>query len=153
MNKLSKYADSLPAATKDRYKQKISLIGIDPFVINEMATPQRLTTVSPSAVTGQWAIPLTILPLIDSSDLVSYLVLQTSFVTAKQFKDHKSMEGYNQFVCSWVKDVNAWSVSSKMHYYLEGQCMIACVKFNKYIIIYLLFSIGTSLPVLSRSPT
>ena len=142
MNKLSKYADLLPAAADDRYKQKISLIGIDPFVINEMVTPQRITTVSPSAVTGQRAIPLTILPPIDSSDLVSYmyLVLQMSFVTAKQFKAHKSMEGYNQFVCGWVKDVKAWSVNSKMCCYWEGQCMIACVKFN---FIYLLFIIGT----------
>ena len=113
MNKLSKYADSLPAAAKDRYKQKISLIGIDPFVINETVTPQGLTTASPAAVTCQRAVPLTILPPVDSSDLVSYLVLQTSFVTAKQFKAHKSMEGYNQFVCGWVKDVKAWSVSGK----------------------------------------
>ena len=49
----------------------------------------------------------------DSSDLLSYLVLQTSFATVKQFKAHKSMEAYNQFVCGWVKDVKAWNVSGK----------------------------------------
>ena len=53
------------------------------------------------------------LPPVDSSDLVSYLVLQTSFATAKQFIAHKSMEAYNQFVCGWVRDVKAWNVSGK----------------------------------------
>ena len=50
-----------------------------------MVTIQRLTTdtVSPAAVTSQQAIPLTILPPADSSDLVSYLVLQMKFVTVK----------------------------------------------------------------------
>ena len=42
---------------------------------------------------------------VEASDLVSYLVLQTSFVTAKEFKAHKSRESYNQFVCGWVKEV------------------------------------------------
>ena len=102
MNKLSKYADSLSPEAKERYKQKISLIGIDPFVNTE--TNQR-STVSPAAVTIPNA--LTTLPAVDGSDFVSYLVLQTSFVTAKQFKAHKSMEVYNQFLCSWVKGVKA----------------------------------------------
>ena len=53
------------------------------------------------------------LPPVDASDIVSYLVLQTSFVTAKQFKAHKSMEGYNQFVCGWVKEVEAINIGKK----------------------------------------
>ena len=35
--------------------------------------------------------------------LVSYLVLQTSYITAKQFKVHKSLEAYNQSTSGWVK--------------------------------------------------
>ena len=109
MNKLSKYTESLSLESKEGYKQKISLIGIDPFVIAE--TNQR-STVSPAAIT--MANALTTLPAVDGSDLVSYLVLQTSFVTAKQFKAHKSMEAYNQFVCGWVhKGVKAWNVCGK----------------------------------------
>ncbi len=43
----------------------------------------------------------------EASDLVSYLVLQTRFLTAKQFKAHKSME-----VCGWVKEVKIWKISN-----------------------------------------
>ena len=52
-------------------------------------------------------------PPVQAADLVSYLVLQTSFATAKQFKAHKSMEAYNQFVSGWVKDVAVWTVNQK----------------------------------------
>ena len=31
-----------------------------------------------------------------------------SIVTAKEFKVHKSLESYNQFVCGWVKEVKTW---------------------------------------------
>jgi len=46
---------------------------------------------------------------------VSYLVhvLQTSYITAKQFKAHKSLEAYNQFTSGWVKDVHAWNIADK----------------------------------------
>ena len=43
------------------------------------------------------------LPPVDLTDLISYLVLKTSFVTISQFKGRKSLEAYNQFVCGWVK--------------------------------------------------
>ena len=39
-----------------------------------------------------------------------YLDLQTNFLTTTQFKVHKSLEAYNQFVCGWVKDVHSWKV-------------------------------------------
>ena len=54
------------------------------------------------------------LPQVDASDLVSYLVLQTSFITLKQFKSHRSLESYNQFVNGWVKDVNGWKIAGKV---------------------------------------
>ena len=71
-----------------------------------------LRSKSQAAASATGAKPGT-LPPVDGSDIVSYLVLQTSFVTAKQFKAHKSMEAYNQFVCGWVKDVRSWSAASK----------------------------------------
>ena len=79
-----------------------SHVGLDPFALFE----------SQAAASATGAKPGT-LPPVDGSDIVSYLVLQTSFVTAKQFKAHKSMEAYNQFVCGWVKDVHSWSAASK----------------------------------------
>ena len=57
--------------------------------------------------------PVEAVPPVDPSDLVSYLVLQTDFITTKQFKAHKSLEAYNQFVCGWIKDVCIWRVSRK----------------------------------------
>lgn len=93
---LSSYCQKLPPDAKSRYLEKIQLIsGLDPFC------PFSLEKKS------------SILPPVDASDIVSYLVLQTSFVTAKQFKAHKSLEAYNQFVCGWVKDVQAFQMNAK----------------------------------------
>ena len=122
MNKLLKYADSLPPEAKGRYKEKISLIGnVDPFAMSE-------NTKSADSVATVSA-----LPPVDGSDLVSYLVLQTSFVTVKQFKAHKSMEAYNQFACGWVKDVQAWNVSGKC--VVTGKVMShdANMQYSRYI--------------------
>ena len=105
MSKLLKYADALLPEAKKRYKEKIGLIGnVDPFAISEntQSVANHAVNVSTAALSP-----------VDSSDLVSYLVLQTSFVTVKQFKAHNSMEAYNQFACGWVKDVKAWKVSGK----------------------------------------
>ena len=93
---LSSYCQKLPSEARSRYIEKLQLIsGLDPFC--------------PSSLGKQSSI----LPPVDASDIVSYLVLQTSFVTAKQFKAHKSMEAYNQFVCGWVKDFQAFLVNGK----------------------------------------
>ena len=52
-------------------------------------------------------------PPVEASDLVTYLVVQTNFITTKQFKAHKSLEAYNQFVCGWIKDVRTWRIAGK----------------------------------------
>ena len=54
------------------------------------------------------------LPPVEASDIVAYLVLQTSFLTTKQFKARKSLEAYNQLVNGWVSDVQGWSVDGKI---------------------------------------
>ena len=67
-------------------------------------------------------------PPVDSCNLVSYLVLKTSFLTIEQFRAHKGLDTYNQFVSGWVKDIKICSVSNK---YLtvgrvnELSCMIS----------------------------
>lgn len=95
MERLSSYAENLSGEAKLRYQQKISVInGLDPF-------------------RGCVGEPVEAVPTVDASDLVSYLVLQTNFITAKQFKAHRSLEAYNQFVCGWVKDVRTWRVAGK----------------------------------------
>jgi len=42
-----------------------------------------------------------------------HLLLQTSFLTAKELKAHKSLESYNQFVCGRIKVVNTWKKFGK----------------------------------------
>lgn len=97
---MSKYVETLSAAAKKRYWKKISLIGnIDPFTLSGK------NTVPGVQATATW-------PPVTPSDLVSYLVLQTSFATLQQFKSHKSLEAYNQFTSGWVKDVKCWKVLS-----------------------------------------
>ena len=52
--------------------------------------------IDPFAIGGDDA-ELCAFPLVGASDIASYLVLQTSFITAQQFKAHKSLDAYNQF--------------------------------------------------------
>ena len=101
MLNVSSYAENLSEDTKRRYNDKIKIInGLDPFV----------------NVPGE---PIDTVPPVEASDLVSYLVLQTSFVTSKQFKAHNSLDAYNQFVCGWVKDAKTWVIAGK--YVTMGQ--------------------------------
>ena len=44
--------------------------------------------------------------LIEAGDLVSYLVLETSFYTLKQFKNFKSLQAYNQVISGFVMSVH-----------------------------------------------
>ena len=93
---LSSYADGLSVEPKSRYLDKIANIGgIDPF---RSSTFGEHSNDSPS---------------IDACDLLSYLVLQTSFLTAEQFRARKGLEAYNKFVCGWVKDVVTRKIAGK----------------------------------------
>ena len=93
------YKDTLSPEAKKRYIHKISLIGgVDPYQIDTLAAG----VVS----SGDF-------PPIDASDIVSYLVLQTSFITTEQFKARKSLESYNQFTSGWVKDVKSYKIHDK----------------------------------------
>ena len=81
-------------------------------------------------------------------------------MTAKQFKAHKGLEAYNQFVCGWVKEIKTRKVAGKyvttgrvssqatfqitnfkvfiQHYFVFGQllhvyfCIILCC-FDVYV--------------------
>ena len=100
--RLSGYAEGLPGEAKTRYLEKLYLLnGLDPFLLASNVGPKND---SPSTCD---------IPPVEATDLVSFLVLETSFVTAKQFKAHKSMEAYNQFVSGWVKEVCAWNINHK----------------------------------------
>ena len=84
---LSAYGDSLQGNIKRRYIEKISVIGLDPFLIpQEKCTPECL-------------------PPVESCDLLSYLVLDTSFYTKEQFKNFRSLFAYNQMVSGFITSV------------------------------------------------
>ena len=92
---ISDYAKKLDIKVRERYLQKISTIGIDPVLIE-----------------GKSFEP-DCLPPVESTDLLCYLVLETSFYTQKQFKSFRSLEAYNQMVSGFVSDVQGHIISNK----------------------------------------
>ena len=94
---LSEYSKKLDSWVKRRYIEKISVIGID------------LATL--------WHAKLhpECLPPIKASDLLSHLVLDTSYYTAQQFKAFKSLEAYNQMVSGFITCVAKVRHSQRMN--------------------------------------
>ncbi|CAH1254292.1 Hypp1335 [Branchiostoma lanceolatum] len=92
---LSDYARSLAPHVRQRYQEKISAVGIDPFLIqDEQLDADRL-------------------PPMESLDLVSYLVLETSFYSQERFKAYKSLEAYNYVVSGFVESVKGKRMDGK----------------------------------------
>ena len=73
---LSEYAEKLDGNVKKRYMEKISEVGVDPLLIPDHKLDPEC------------------LPPIEASDLLSYLVLDTSYYTNKQFKAFRSLQAY-----------------------------------------------------------
>ena len=97
MTQLSSYADNLEKGAKARYKEKISLInGVDPF--GKVTEGEQFHGYPP----------------VEDCDLVSYLVLRTSFISMSQFKARKGLEVYNQFISGWIKEVNTRKIAEKL---------------------------------------
>ena len=71
---LSNYAEGLESHVRERYFKKMSVVGVDPVAILSKQFNSEC------------------LPLIADSDRLSYLVLETSYYTNKQFKAFKSLE-------------------------------------------------------------
>ena len=92
---LSEYGERLENHVKCRYLDKIAVIGVDPAsLFNSQLDPECL-------------------PPVEAGDLVSYLVLETSFYTLQQFKCFKSLEAYNQMVSGFITSVQGKVVSDK----------------------------------------
>ena len=81
---LSSYAKNLESHVRERYLKKISVVGVD------------LAAIPSEQFSSEC------LPPIEVSDLLSYLVLEKSYYTNKQFKAFKSLEAYNQMVSGLV---------------------------------------------------
>ena len=97
MSQLSSYTDNLEKGAKARYKEKISLInGVDPF--GKVTEGEQFDGYPP----------------VEDCDLVSYLVLRTSFISMSQFKARKGLQAYNQFVSGWITEVNTRKIAEKL---------------------------------------
>lgn len=93
---LSEYAKNLESHVRTRYLQKIAAIGVDPACLHsEKLDPECL-------------------PPIEATDLLSYLVLETSYYKLEQFKAYKSLESYNQMISGFVTSVQGKKIAS--HY-------------------------------------
>ena len=75
--------------------EKIAAIGIDPVLLQ-----------------GTFSEP-DCLPPVEATDLLSYLVLETSFYIQKQFKTFRSLEAYNQMVSRFTASVEGHIVANK----------------------------------------
>ncbi len=100
-NPLSDYANKLEPHVKKRYSQKISCVGIDPMLIPEKTCDSEC------------------LPPVESVDLLSFLVLETSYYTKKQFKAFRSLEAYNQLVSGFVSSVKGHKIGN--HFIVLGE--------------------------------
>jgi len=79
---------------KKRYYEKISCVGIDPILIPDK-------TYDPNC-----------LPRVESMDLLSFLVLGTSYYSKDQFKAFQSLRAYNQLVSEFVGCVKGHKIGN-----------------------------------------
>ena len=92
---ISECAKKLTGNVKQRYVDKISNIGIDPVLISKKKyNPECL-------------------PPVEAADLLSYLVLDTSFYTNKRFKAFRSLQAYNQMVSGFITSVQGHIIAKK----------------------------------------
>ena len=92
---LSEYCVKLNDSVKRRYLENIADVGVDPVTIPD----QQFDTEC--------------LPPIEVMDLLSYLVLETSFYTKEQFKAYKSLEAYNFVVSEFLTSIQGCIVAGK----------------------------------------
>ncbi|CAH3156976.1 unnamed protein product [Pocillopora meandrina] len=92
---ISEYAKQLDFPVRDRYLQKIAAIGIDPVLVERK-------DFKPDC-----------LPPVESTDILCYLVLETSFYSQKQFKAFRSLEAYNQMVSGFIASVQGHIIADK----------------------------------------
>ena len=93
---LLSYAEGLESHVRERYLKKISVVGVDPAAIPKEQFHSEC------------------LPPIEVSDLLSYLVLETSYYTNKQFQAFKSLEAYKQVVSGFVNSVQGAEILNKI---------------------------------------
>ena len=82
----SGYFAGLDGPSKLRYREKVSICGVDPYSLKK----------------SDYSENVELLPSVQYPDIVNCLVLQTSWATKTQMKAYKSMDAYNVFASGWV---------------------------------------------------
>ena len=87
-SELSSYAAGLPSVQKQRYMEKIKVIGnVDPYRVYKEPL---------------WCTKNDKLPSLTIVDMYKYLVLQKNFYDHAEMGCYKSLHSYNNFKCGWV---------------------------------------------------
>lgn len=95
---LSDYANRLENKVKQRYLEKTSAIGINPILMEgKNLGPDRL-------------------PPVESTELLFYLMLETSFYTKQQFKAFRSLHAHNQMVSGSFQVYRATSLTINLSF-------------------------------------
>ncbi|KAJ3643585.1 hypothetical protein Zmor_026286 [Zophobas morio] len=95
MNVFSEYFDSLQGDVLLRHLNKISIIGDDPFTMQDL----KRSIESFSSV--------------NDVDIHNYSVNKTSFYTRQELKATKSLDSFQWFLSSWLKDIKAKVVNKR----------------------------------------
>ncbi|XP_057698272.1 uncharacterized protein LOC130919508 isoform X1 [Corythoichthys intestinalis] len=93
-----RYIDTLDTESRNRYEQKIELIGVDPYEVKK----DSLTT------------DLDSLPAISYYDIVNYLIHTKSAYTMQDLNSLKAMDALNQCRSGWVMDVMTMKCNDKV---------------------------------------
>ena len=101
---LSDYAMSVEVHVLKRYSEKIKLVGIDPFLLSEKDFDTEC------------------LPPVETIDVVSFLVLETSHYTQDQLKAFTSLQAYDQMVSGFIKTVQGRVINGNFIVY-DVKCM------------------------------
>ena len=96
--------------------KKISCVGIDPVLIPDI-------TYDPEC-----------LPPVESMDLLSFLVPDTSYYSKNQFKAYRSLQTYNQLVSGFVSSIKGYKIGNK--YIVSGKVRHSQRMNNPFVILY-----------------
>lgn len=86
----SDYYYTLDAESAVRYREKIAVIGVDPYLVDIKQCSNKIED-----------FPKTIYP-----DIVNYLLYTKSAYTHEDFKAYKGLDAYKQATCGWVKSIH-----------------------------------------------
>ena len=93
---LSNYSQELQVSDKRRYLEKISSIGVDPYLVSS------------------YKLSRNIFPPIICTDIFAYLVLKVSFCTTEGFTSFRSLDAYKYFECGFVEFTGGKKLGTKV---------------------------------------